>query len=197
VKRATSKVPTDYPIELFADEAGWLAWLEAHHATAPGLWLRIARVSSSLSSVTFAEALDGALCYGWIDGQRRSHDDESYLQKFTPRGRRSGWSKRNREHVERLTAAGRMRPAGVAAVEAARADGRWARAYDSPATAIVPDDLAAALDAHPGARALFETLRGMRRYSILYNIQTAVRPETRARRIERYVEMLKRGEVPS
>ncbi|MBV9879683.1 MAG: YdeI/OmpD-associated family protein, partial [Gemmatirosa sp.] len=146
-------------------------------------------------SVTYAEALDLALCFGWIDGQKRSHDAESFLQKFTPRQTRSPWSKRNREHVERLLAAGEMHPAGLAAVAAAKADGRWDRAYDSAGTATVPDDLRAALDARPEARAFFETLTGANRYAILYRIQTAVRPETRARRIADFVAMLQRRET--
>jgi uncharacterized protein YdeI (YjbR/CyaY-like superfamily) len=165
------------------------------HASERGLWLRIARVRSPLTSVTYAEALDLALCFGWIDGQRRSYDADSFLQKFTPRQKRSPWSKRNREHVARLLAAGEMQAAGLAAVAAARADGRWERAYDSPAAATVPDDLQAALDEHPDAKAFFERLKGTNRYAILYRIQTAVRPETRARRIAEFVAMLEREET--
>jgi uncharacterized protein YdeI (YjbR/CyaY-like superfamily) len=186
---------SDYPIVLFADPAAFRAWLGAHHASQSGLWLRIAKAASPLQSVTYAEALDVALCFGWIDGQKRSHDAETFLQKFTPRQKRSSWSKRNREHVERLIAAGEMHPAGLAAVAAARADGRWDRAYDSSSTATVPDDLRAALDEHPAARAFFETLTGANRYAILYRIQTAVKPETRARRIAEFVGMLQRREV--
>jgi len=185
----------EYPILLLADRAALRAWLEEHHATRPGVWLRIAKAASPLRSVTIADALDVALCFGWIDGQRKSHDADSFLQKFTPRARRSPWSKRNREHVERLVAAGEMHAAGLAAVEAARADGRWERAYDSARSATVPDDLRAALDAHPAARAFFETLTGTNRYAILYRIQTAVRPETRRRRIAEFVAMLERGET--
>src|SRR3954468_14839543 len=149
---------SDYPIVLFADRATFREWLGAHHDSEPGLWLRIAKAASPLPSITYAEALDVALCFGWIDGQRRSHDADSFLQKFTPRQKRSPWSKKNREHVERLIAAGAMHPAGLAAIEAAKADGRWDRAYDSPGTATVPDDFQAALDEHPEARAFFETL---------------------------------------
>ena len=159
------------------------------------MWLRIAKVGARLKSITYAEALDVALCFGWIDGQKRSHDAQSFLQKFVPRRKRSAWSKRNREHVERLMAAGEMHPAGLAAVAAAKADGRWDRAYDSPATATVPDDLQAALDRNPKARAFFETLTSANRYAILYRIQTAVKPETRARRIAEFVAMLKRHET--
>jgi uncharacterized protein YdeI (YjbR/CyaY-like superfamily) len=186
---------SDYPILLFADRSAFRAWLSEHHASQPGLWLRIAKAASPLQSVTYAEALDVALCFGWIDGQKRSHDAESFLQRFTPRQKRSVWSKRNREHVERLTAAGEMHPAGLAAVEAAKADGRWDRAYDSSGTVTVPDDLQAALDAHPKASMFFATLKGRNRYAILYRIQTAVKPETRARRIAEFVAMLERGET--
>ncbi len=186
---------SDYPIVLFVDRTTFRAWLGAHHASQAGLWLQIAKAASPLQSVTYAEALDLALCFGWIDGQKRSHDAESFLQKFSPRQKRSPWSKRNREHVARLIAAGEMRPAGLAAVAAAKADGRWDRAYDSPGTATVPDDFQAALDEHPEANAFFETLTGANRYAILYRIQTAVKPETRARRIGEFVAMLRRRET--
>ena len=192
--RPTVPAASDYPILLFADRAAFRTWLDAHHASEPGLWLRIAKAASPLRSVTYAEALDVALCFGWIDGQKKSHDADSFLQKFTPRQKRSPWSKRNREHVARLTAAGEMHAAGLAAVEAARADGRWDRAYDSPAKATVPDDLQAALDAHPDAKAFFATLNGANRYAILYRVQTAVKPETRARRVAELIAMLGRGE---
>jgi uncharacterized protein YdeI (YjbR/CyaY-like superfamily) len=185
---------TDYPILLFQDQSSWAEWLEQHHATERGLWLRMFRTASGLRSIMHAEALEVALCYGWIDGQARSYDADSWLQKFTPRGKRSVWSKRNREHIERLSASGRMQPAGLEAVEAAKADGRWERAYDSPGTATVPEDLRIALEEHPDARAFFDTLRGADRYAILHRIQTAVKPETRARRIAQFVDMLERGE---
>ena len=186
---------SDYPIVLFADRTAFRAWLSAHHAARPGLWLQVAKAASPLRSVTYDEALDVALCFGWIDGQKKSYDAESFLQKFTPRQKRSPWSKRNRERAERLAAAGDMHSAGLAAVEAAKADGRWDRAYDSPGTMTVPADLQAALDKHPKARAFFETLKGANRYAILYRIQTAVKPETRARRIAEFVAMLKRRET--
>lgn len=185
----------DYPILLFADADAWAAWLAEHHQSAPGVWLRLAKKAAELSSVSYAEALDVALCYGWIDGQKRSHDADSWLQKFTPRGKRSVWSKVNRDKVEALVAAGRMMPAGLAAVESAKQDGRWDRAYDSPSKATVPDDLQAALDAAPDAAAFFATLNGQNRYAVLWRIQTAVKPETRARRIEQFVAMLARGET--
>jgi uncharacterized protein YdeI (YjbR/CyaY-like superfamily) len=186
---------SDYPILLFADRAAFRRWLSEHHDSQPGLWLRIAKAASPLVSVTYAEALDVALCFGWIDGQKKSYDADSFLQKFTPRQKRSSWSKRNREHVARLIASGEMHRAGLAAVEAAKADGRWDRAYDSPGKATVPDDLQAALDQQPEAKAFFETLKGANRYAILYRIQAAVKPETRARRIAEFVAMLQRRET--
>jgi uncharacterized protein YdeI (YjbR/CyaY-like superfamily) len=185
----------DYPIVLFADRAAFEAWLTAHHAAQRGIWLRIAKAASPLRSITYGEALEVALCFGWIDAQKRGHDAESFLQKFTPRQKRSPWSKRNREHAERLIAAGAMHPAGLAAVAAAKANGRWERAYDSPATATVPDDFHAALAEHPDARAFFESLTSTSRYSILYRIQRTIKPETRARRIAEFVAMLQRRET--
>jgi uncharacterized protein YdeI (YjbR/CyaY-like superfamily) len=184
-----------YPVLELEDAAAWAAWLAANHDTIPGVWLRLAKKGTSLNSPGRADALDEALCWGWIDGQSRSLDEQSWLQKFTPRGRRSTWSKRNREHVERLMAEGRMREPGMAAVEAAKRDGRWDRAYDSPATATVPDDLRAALDADPVASEFFDSLAGANRYAVLYRVQTAIRPETRARRIRDLVAMLARRET--
>jgi uncharacterized protein YdeI (YjbR/CyaY-like superfamily) len=177
------------------DGPAWEAWLEEHHTSAPEAWLRIAKKGSGLASLSIGEALDGALCFGWIDGQRRAHDATWFLQRFGPRSRRSTWSKINTEKVAALIAAGRMRPAGLAQVEAARADGRWEAAYAGQRTATVPPDLQQALDANPRAAAFFATLRGQNRYALLYRIQDAKRPETRARRIARFVAMLERGET--
>lgn len=160
----------------------------------PGVWLRLAKVASGIPSPTYAEALDAALCYGWIDSQKKSFDADTWLQRFTPRGPKSVWSKINREKVAALIDAGRMRSAGLAAVEAAKADGRWDAAYDSQRTASVPEDFQAALDASPAAHALFGTLNSVNRYAILWRIQTARKAETRARRIEQLVAMLARGE---
>jgi uncharacterized protein YdeI (YjbR/CyaY-like superfamily) len=185
----------EYPILLFNDQAAWRKWLRRHHESERGVWLRLAKAASALQSVSYDEALDEALCYGWIDGQKQKYDEQSWLQKFTPRGKKSVWSKRNREHVERLTKTGQMQPAGLAAIEAAKADGRWDRAYDSATSATIPDDLQAALDDHPKAKALFEKLNSANRYAILYRVQTAVKPETRARRIAQFVAMLGRGET--
>jgi uncharacterized protein YdeI (YjbR/CyaY-like superfamily) len=185
----------DYPVALFRDQDELTSWLDDHHATAAGVWLRIAKKGSALVSVSISEALDAALCYGWIDGQRNSLDTDSYLQKFTPRRKRSVWSKVNRENVARLIRSGAMRPAGIAAIEAAKADGRWERAYDSPRSSTVPADLQTALDESPQAKAFFETLKSNNRYAVLYRVQTAVRPETRARRIREFIAMLERGET--
>jgi uncharacterized protein YdeI (YjbR/CyaY-like superfamily) len=179
-----------------ADAAAWEAWLEAHAAHSAGVWLAIPKKGSGRTAPTYAEALDVALCFGWIDGQKAPLDAAFFLQRFTPRGRRSIWSKRNREHIERLTAAGRMRPAGLTEVERAKADGRWDAAYDGQATAEVPADLRAALDAVPAAAALFAELDSTNRYAILFRIGGAKRAETRARRIDDFVAMLARGETP-
>jgi len=185
----------DLPILPFASSAAWAQWLEREHARAPGVWVQIAKQACGIATVTYAEALDVALCFGWIDGQKRAFDATWFLQRFTPRKRGSRWSKINVGHAERLIEAGHMRPAGLAQVEAARADGRWEDAYDGQRSATVPPDLQAALDASPAAAAFFATLRGANRYAILYRVQDAKRPETRARRIDRFVAMLARGET--
>jgi uncharacterized protein YdeI (YjbR/CyaY-like superfamily) len=165
-------------------------WFEARHDEAPELWIKMAKKASGIPSVTHAEALDVALCFGWIDAVRRPCDERFFLQRWTPRRARSSWSKVNCAKVEVLAAAGRMRPAGLAEVERAKADGRWERAYDGARTATVPPDFQAALDANPAARDFFATLGGSKRYSFLYRIQDAKRPGTRARRIEQYVALL-------
>lgn len=181
-------------IRPFASQAAWAAWLRVHHAESPGLWLKIGKQANREDSVTYAEALEEALCYGWIDGQKRACDDSWWLQHFTPRGPRSKWSQLNRDKAEQLIKAGRMQAAGLAAVEAAKADGRWDAAYASARTMEVPDDLERALEAHPKAAAFFKTLDSANRYAVLYRIHDAKRPETRARRIAQFVEMLERGE---
>ena len=187
--------PDDLPVLPFASAGAWERWLEREHARAPGVWLQIAKRQSGIATVTYAEALDVALCFGWIDGQRRGFDATWFLQRFTPRRPGSRWSKINTRHVERLLSAGRMRAAGLAHVDAARADGRWAAAYEGQSSATVPPDLQAALDANPAAARFFATLRGANRYAFLYRVQDAKRPETRARRIARFVAMLERGET--
>lgn len=186
--------PTDAPILPFATQKAWAKWVAANHAKSRGVWIKMARVSSGIRSVTYPEALDVAICWGWIDGQRRSLDDTSYLQKFTPRGVRSMWSKINRDKALAFIAAGEMKPAGLAEVERARRDGRWDAAYDSPSKAKVPDDLAAALAASPRAAAAWPTLDSRNRYAVLHRVHNAKKPETRAARIARFVEMLARGE---
>jgi uncharacterized protein YdeI (YjbR/CyaY-like superfamily) len=185
----------DLPVLQFATSDAWEAWLEREHGRTPGVWLRIAKKDSGIATVTYAEALDVALCFGWIDGQKRGFDASRFLQRFTQRRRASRWSKINTEHAERLIATGRMRSAGLAQVEAARGDGRWQAAYAGQRSATVPPDLRAALDANSAAAAFFATLSGANRYAILYRVQDAKRPETRRRRIERFVAMLARGET--
>jgi len=185
---------TDLPTVLFERPEDWAAWLGENHAASPGAWLRIAKQGSGLRSVSYAEAVEVALCHGWIDGQKKSCDESSWLQKFTPRKARSLWSKINREKAERLIRDGRMTAAGLAEVERARQDGRWEAAYDSPAGAVVPDDFQAALDGNPRAKAFFATLNRANRYAVLFRIQTAKKAATRARRIEQLVDMLARGE---
>jgi uncharacterized protein YdeI (YjbR/CyaY-like superfamily) len=171
------------------------AWLEAHGETAPEVWIKMAKKHTGIPSLDWSGAVEVALCFGWIDGQSRRIDDDWYLQRFTPRRPKSTWSKINREKVQALTAAGRMRPAGLAEVERAKADGRWDAAYDSPTTASVPEDLASALDA-AGLTDEFAGLDSRNRYAILHRVQTAKKPETRARRIAKYVTMLAAGERP-
>jgi uncharacterized protein YdeI (YjbR/CyaY-like superfamily) len=183
----------ELPVQPFASAAEWESWLGEQHAALPGVWLKIAKKGSGIPSVTHAEALDVALCYGWIDGQRRSVDETWFVQKYTPRRPRSTWSKRNREKVAALIQAGRMQPAGLREIERAKADGRWDAAYDGPAAATVPEDLQRELDANPAAAEFFATLNSQNRYAILHRIQTATKPETRARRIAQFVQMLARG----
>jgi uncharacterized protein YdeI (YjbR/CyaY-like superfamily) len=183
------------PIIAFASPAKWEEWLQEHHGTSKGLWLKIAKKGSGETTVTYAEALDVALCHGWIDGQKGSLDEAFFLQRFTPRGPRSKWSKINRDKVDALVAAKRMRPAGLAEVEAAKADGRWEAAYEGQRTITVPEDLQKELDANPKAAAFFATLSSVNRYAILYRIQDAKKPETRARRIETFMGMLERAET--
>jgi uncharacterized protein YdeI (YjbR/CyaY-like superfamily) len=185
---------TDLPEIAFDSSEAWARWLRENHAGSQGVWLRLAKKGSGVASVTREEALDEALCYGWIDGQARSLDETRYLQKFTPRRARSMWSKRNREKVATLIEAGRMQPAGQREIDRAKEDGRWDAAYDSPSTSTVPDDLQRELDRDPPAAAAFAELDGRNRFAILYRIQTAKKPETRARRIGQFVEMLRRGE---
>jgi uncharacterized protein YdeI (YjbR/CyaY-like superfamily) len=186
-------LPTDLPVLEFADQAAFEAWLETEHDKAPGAYVKIAKKSAGVPSVTWAELVESMLCFGWIDGRSNRLDDRFWLQRITPRRARSVWSRKNVDAVARLTAAGRMRPAGLAAVEAAQADGRWERAYAGPATITVPDDLAAALAAEPAAQREFEALDGANRYAVLWRVHTAANPGTRAKRIAACVQMLAEG----
>lgn len=180
----------------FPSASAWRAWLEANHDTSPGIWLMIAKKGSGIDTVTYDEAVDEGLCFGWIDGQKAKHDEAYFLQRFTPRTKRSPWSKINTERVARLTKAKKMRPLGVREVQAAKADGRWDAAYAGQATAAVPDDLQAALDASPAAAALFAELDRTNRYAILYRIGSVKRPETRARKIAGFIADLEQGRTP-
>jgi uncharacterized protein YdeI (YjbR/CyaY-like superfamily) len=192
-----SVAPTDETPELIvADAAAWRAWLAAHHAESTGVSLVMAKKGvTDPTSLTYAEALDDALCFGWIDGRRNSRDEATFLQRFTPRRRASPWSARNVGKVEQLIAEGRMHAAGHAEIDRAKADGRWDRAYAGSATSTVPDDLAAALAAAPDAAAMFEVLSSQNRFAIILRVNEAKRPETRAKRIAQYVDMLTRGET--
>ena len=179
-----------------ADAEELRAWLRVHHTTSPGVWLALTRKGGQVTTVTWQQAVDEALCVGWIDGQARKRDDETSSIRYTPRGRRSMWSRRNVDHVARLEAAGLMLPAGSAAVAAARADGRWEAAYAPPSEAEVPDDLAAAVAADPAAQAMFDVLTKTNRYALIHRVGAVKRAETRSRKIAEYVQMLARGETP-
>ena len=183
------------PIVSPASASEWEQWLDRNHTTSAGVWLKIPKkgVAPPPAAPTYAEALEAALCFGWIDGQKAALDDSAWLQRFTRRGPRSKWSRINREHATRLIDEGRMRPAGLEQVELARGDGRWEAAYEPQSTATVPDDLAAELERSPAAAAFFATLNSVNRYAILYRIGDAKRSETRARRIQKFVEMLEQG----
>jgi uncharacterized protein YdeI (YjbR/CyaY-like superfamily) len=187
------RLPTDFPVLAFPDQASLEAWLEAEHATAPGLYVKLAKKGSGVPSIDWEQMVEVLLCFGWIDGRANRLDDRFHLQRVTPRRAKSVWSLKNVGTVQRLIAEGRMRPAGLAAVEAARADGRWDRAYAGPATITVPEDLAAALAGAPAAQAAFDALDGTNRYAVLWRVHTAATPGTRARRITALVEQLRRG----
>ncbi len=194
----TSRMPIDQSADtptLFKSAKAFETWLKRHHATSAGLWLKIAKRSCDEASVTYLEAVEIALCWGWIDSQKKGLDEQYFLQRFTPRRARSVWSKVNVKKVAALIDEGRMQAPGLAQIEAAKADGRWAQAYDGARTSVVPDDLAAALDAAPQAKEFFSTINAANRYAVLWRIQTAMKAETRARRIAQLVEMLARGET--
>lgn len=202
VKKAAPKETTakkaaagdETPIVFFEQPGAWSDWLARNHASSRGVWLRMAKKASGIASINYQEALEVALMWGWIDGQKQSHDDTSWLQRFTPRGPKSIWSKINREKALALIAADKMKPAGLEEVERAKKDGRWEAAYDSQSRASVPDDLAAALAANPRAAEFFATLNSANRYAVLFRVQHAKKAETRARRIATFVEMLARHE---
>jgi uncharacterized protein YdeI (YjbR/CyaY-like superfamily) len=184
----------DLPVLAFASKRALSDWLGAHHASAPGVWLKLGKKGADTPSITYAQAVEVALAWGWIDGQKKSHDGAWWLQKLTPRGRRSVWSGLNRDKALALIASGEMRPPGKAEVERAKQDGRWKAAYDPPSRAAPPSDLVAALAARPAAAAFFATLDAANRYAVLFRVHTAKRPKTRADRIRRFVDMLARRE---
>lgn len=196
VPAARGKTPSNAVEEVltFETAAAFSKWLAKHHATSAPVWLKLAKKGGGAVSLSASDALDVVLCWGWIDGVRRAHDDAWFLQRYSRRTSKSPWSKLNRERVARLEAAGRMQPPGTAEVERAKADGRWDAAYDSPSRITVPDDLAAALKRNAAAAKFFATLNSTNRYAVLYRVHQAKRPETRAARIAKFVEMLARGE---
>jgi uncharacterized protein YdeI (YjbR/CyaY-like superfamily) len=181
------------PVLELPDQRGWRRWLGEHHESPVGVWLKLAKKGSPTSTVNYAEALEEALCFGWIDGQVRRFDEHFYLQRFTPRRARSKWSQNNRDKAERLIEEGRMTPAGLAQVDAARADGRWEAAYPAQSAATVPPDFADALARHPRAEAFFATLSGSTRYAFLHRLHHVTRPQARAKRIADYIERLGEG----
>jgi uncharacterized protein YdeI (YjbR/CyaY-like superfamily) len=193
-KRAPQPLAAELPVLEFEQLSAWLKWLDRHHATSRGVLIKLAKKSSAQRSITYQEAVDGALRWGWIDGQAKRYDEHAWLQKFTPRGARSVWSKINRDKALGLIARCEMQASGLAEVERAQRDGRWDAAYDSPRSAAVPEDLTLALARNSRAQAFFAQLNAANRYAILWRLQTAKRAETRARRIEQFVAMLAKGE---
>lgn len=186
----------DLPIVPFESAAAWEAWLEDHHRSSRGLWLKIAKKASGITTVTYQEAVEMALCFGWIDGQRQSFDDVSFLQRFTPRRSQSRWSQINRERVRSLMERGLMRPAGLEEIQRAKTDGRWDDAYASPSAIEVPEDLRRAFEANPGAEEKFAALNATSRYSILYRIHHTKEAAARVQRISQFIAMLTRNEAP-
>ncbi len=187
--------PTEYPTLPFESKKKFAEWLAKNHDKSAGVWMKLAKKATGILSVTYAEAVEVALCYGWIDGQAGSFDEQYFLQKFTPRRPKSIWSKINVEKVERLIASGEMKSSGLKAVEAAKQDGRWDAAYSSPKNIVVPEDFRSALEKDKKAKAFFESLTGSKRYSFLFRIETAKKAETRMKRILQFVEMLEKGET--
>ncbi len=187
--------PIELPTLPFESKKKFAEWLAKNHDKSAGVWMKLAKKATGIPSVTYAEAVEVALCYGWIDGQAGSFDEQYFLQKFTPRRPKSIWSKINVEKVERLIASGEMKPSGLKAVEAAKQDGRWVAAYSSPKNIVVPEDFQSALEKNKKAKAFFESLTGSKRYSFLFRIETAKKAETRIKRISQFVEMLEKGET--
>ena len=194
IQNKDKAVKPDSPIRSFTTTKELTSWLAKHHAVSIGIWMQLFKKKSGIDSVTYSEALDVALCYGWIDGQKKPYDAESWLQKFTPRRPKSIWSKRNREHVARLEKSGKMKAAGIKQVEAAKADGRWEQAYDSPSNMVVPVDFLKELAKNKKAETFFKTLNKTNTYAIVWRLQTAKKPETKNKRMKAILEMLKRGE---
>lgn len=188
------KESVELPIIPFKDGAEWEAWLEENHQTAKGVWMRFYKKASGIPTITWADAVPVALCYGWIDSQAKTYDDKSYLQKFTPRGPKSMWSKINTEHIERLIKLGKMKPAGLVAVEAAKADGRWARAYESPKNMTIPEAFIMLLEKNKKAKDFFESLNKTNKYAIAFQLHSAKKPETLERRMQKFLQMLEKGE---
>ncbi len=184
-------IKADYQTIHFASAQEFRHWLDKHHQTVPGIWLKMYKKDSGIPSIDYKQALDEALCYGWIDGQSKKGDDQYYIQKFVPRGKRSMWSQRNKLHIERLTKEGKMMPAGIAQVEAAQVDGRWDAAYAPPSEMFVPEDFLKALKKIPAAEAFYNTLNRTNTYAIAFQLATAKKPETRARRFEKLLNMMK------
>jgi uncharacterized protein YdeI (YjbR/CyaY-like superfamily) len=189
-----SKSSSTLPIHPFEQQKEWAAWLKENHNTSPGVWLQLAKKGTDIQSVSYDEAIETALCFGWIDGQKQVHSEQYWLQKFTPRSGNSVWSKINKEKALGLIKAAKMKPAGLKAIERAKSDGRWDAAYDSASKAVVPSDFQSALDGNTRAKNFFATLDGRNRYAVLFRIQTAKKLETRAKRISQFVQMLERHE---
>ena len=193
--RTAGSVRLEEPTRAFKDSKAWESWLAKNHKTADGIWMRLAKKASGIKSITYPEALEVALCYGWIDGLKRPESPTTWLQRFTPRRKRSIWSEINRNKALGLIACGRMQPAGLEEIERAKRDGRWDAAYASPKSATMPPDFEKELNRRPKAKAFFKTLSKTNSYAIMWRIQTAKKPETRARRIATYIEMLEKGDT--
>lgn len=193
-KEINKTAKTDFPVLFFESQDEWRTWLEQNHNAARGVWLRFYKKGSGIVSLNYPGALDEALCFGWIDGQSKTFDEKSYLQKFTPRRAKSIWSKRNIEHIARLIKEGKMKPSGLKEAEFAKADGRWDRAYDSPGNQSIPEDFLLKLSKDKKTLAFFESLNKANTYAITWRLQTAKKPETREKRMKIILEMLSRGE---